>query len=80
MYQNQYIIMSTFKQMNRFTKMKNKIPQIKPGQVRVNPERKMKLEQAALEITIKTKTVTSYSDVINYLIDNYLEEAKKDIK
>ena len=60
--------------------MKTKTPTIKPGQVRINPERKMKLEQAALEITIKTKTVTTYSDVVNYLIDNYLDDAKKDAK
>jgi len=56
----------------------SKVPTIKAGQVRVNPERKMRLEQAALEITIKTKVVTSYSDVINFLIDNYIEDAKKD--
>lgn len=60
--------------------MNIKIPQIKPGQVRINPERKMKLEQAALEVTIKTKRVTTYTDIVNFLIDNYVEDAKKDIK
>lgn len=60
--------------------MSKKTPQIKAGQVRINPERRMKLEQAALEVTIKTRAVTTYSDMVNYLIDNYLEDAKKDIK
>jgi len=52
---------------------------IKAAQIRINPERKLKLEKAALEITLKKSKITKYTDVVNYLIDNYLNDAVKDI-
>ena len=59
---------------NKMTKK----PEVKSGQMRINAERRLKLEKAALEITIKTGKITTYTDVANYLFDHYTEEAKKD--
>lgn len=48
--------------------------------MRINPERRLKLEKAALEITIKTGVITTYTDVANKLIDHYTNEFIKDSK
>lgn len=53
---------------------------IKAAQVRINPERRLALEKAALEISQKKGQIVKYTDVINYLIDEYLKDAVKDIK
>ena len=57
-----------------------KKPEIKAGQMRINPERRLKLEKAALELTIKTGVITSYTDIANMLVDNYTDELLKDTK
>jgi len=48
--------------------------------VRINEIRRMKLEKGAIEITVATNKITKISDVVNYLLDNYLQEAIKDMK
>lgn len=48
--------------------------------VRINEERKIKLERTAVDLTTLTKKIVKMSDVINYMIDNYLQDAKKDIQ
>lgn len=58
----------------------NKKPEIKAGQMRINPERRLRLEKAALQITIKTGVITSYTDIANILIDKYTNELIKDTK
>lgn len=72
-----YVYMTTIKK--EMCEMAKK-PEIKAGQMRINPERRLKLEKAALEITIKTGAITTYTDVANILIDNYTEDAIQDAK
>lgn len=48
--------------------------------VRVNELRRIKLEKGAIEITVTTGQITKISDVVNYLLDNYLQDAIKDMK
>lgn len=48
--------------------------------VAVNETRKKKLERAAVDLTILTKKIVKISDLVNYMIDNYLEDAKKDLQ
>lgn len=48
--------------------------------IRVNEIRRIKLEKTAIEISYKTGRQVRMSDIVNYLIDNYLIEAKKDIE
>ena len=67
--------------MNKITKRNMQMakkPEIKAGQMRIKPERRLNLEKAALEITIKTGVITTYTDVANNLIDKYLDEFVKD--
>ena len=47
--------------------------------VGVSMDRYLKIERAAVDITAKTGKVTKWSDVVNYLIDEYLNEAKQDM-
>ncbi|EKF0976959.1 hypothetical protein OX373_004629 [Salmonella enterica] len=47
--------------------------------ITITAERVMKIERAAVDITAKTGQVKKWTDVINFLIDNYLQEAKQDI-
>ena len=47
--------------------------------LRVAEERKMRLERAAIDISYKTGTQVKWTEVANYLFDNMLEEAKKDM-
>lgn len=42
----------------------------------VSNERYLKIEKCAVDITSKTGKVTSWSDVVNYMIDNYLNDAQ----
>lgn len=52
----------------------------KDTSVAINEDRKMKLERTAVELTTLTNKVTKISDVVNFMIDNYLQDAKKDIQ
>lgn len=48
--------------------------------VRVNESRKLKLERAAIDLSYETRTQIKMADIVNYLIDNYMKDAVKDIK
>ena len=39
----------------------------------------LQIERVAVEITAKTGKVTKWTDVVNYMIANYLDEAKQDL-
>lgn len=45
----------------------------------VPAETHMKIERVAVEITARTGRVTKWTDVVNFMIDNYLNEAKLDM-
>ncbi|EBR4270931.1 hypothetical protein HG772_000233 [Salmonella enterica] len=45
----------------------------------ITGDRVMKIERVAVDVTAKTGSVTKWTDVINYLIDNYLQDAKQDM-
>lgn len=47
--------------------------------IAITAERVMKIERVAVDITAKTGKVTKWTDVINYMLDNYLEDAKQDM-
>ena len=48
--------------------------------IAINGERKEALQEAAVEITIATRETIKPSTIVQYLIDNYLDEAVKDLK
>jgi len=48
--------------------------------VAINSDRREKLQNAAVNITIATREPCKVSKVVQYLIDNYLDEAVKDLK
>ncbi|WP_208181186.1 hypothetical protein [Shewanella algae] len=48
--------------------------------VRVNEQRKLKLERAAIDLSYETRQQVRMADIVNYLIDNYMRDAVKDIK
>lgn len=48
--------------------------------IAINGERKESLQDAAVEITIATRETIKTSTIVQYLIDNYLNEAVKDLK
>ncbi|WP_150539689.1 hypothetical protein [Actinobacillus vicugnae] len=45
----------------------------------VPAETHMKIERVAVEVTAKTGRVTKWTDVVNFMIENYLNEAKQDL-
>ena len=45
----------------------------------VPAETHMRIERVAVEITAKTGKVTKWTDVVNFMIENYLNEAKLDM-
>ncbi|EBO7766993.1 hypothetical protein D2B81_10585 [Salmonella enterica] len=45
----------------------------------ITGDRVLKIERVAVDVTAKTGSVTKWTDVINYLIDNYLQDAKQDM-
>ncbi|CAK2375933.1 hypothetical protein V5098_27200 [Vibrio coralliirubri] len=47
--------------------------------VRVNEDRKMKLQRGAIKIGNQTGQLLKISDIVNHLIDNYSEEAIQDL-
>ncbi|PSU45381.1 hypothetical protein C9J12_22710 [Photobacterium frigidiphilum] len=46
---------------------------------RINENRKLKLQRSAIKIGNETGELLKISDIINYLIDEYTEEAVQDI-
>jgi hypothetical protein len=48
--------------------------------VAINEERKILLQNAAVDITIATREPVKPSTIVQYLIDNYLKDAVKDLK
>ncbi|MDP8080014.1 hypothetical protein [Phocoenobacter skyensis] len=51
----------------------------KDTSVRINAQRRNKLEILAIEISHKSGKLTKMSDIVNHLLDNYLNEAKQDL-
>lgn len=47
--------------------------------VRINEDRKLELKRRILEIGNKTGDIPKSSEIISYLIDNYLDDAVKDM-
>ncbi|MQL47267.1 MULTISPECIES: hypothetical protein [Photorhabdus] len=47
--------------------------------VRINEERKLELKRKIIEIGNKTGEIIKSSELVNRLIDNYLDEVAKDI-
>ncbi|QBY43584.1 hypothetical protein QE197_21450 (plasmid) [Arsenophonus nasoniae] len=39
----------------------------------------MKIERAALDVSIKTGKIVKWTDVVHFMVEKYLEEAKKDM-
>ncbi|ECT5253038.1 hypothetical protein ATT74_26095 [Salmonella enterica subsp. enterica serovar Panama] len=39
----------------------------------------MKIERAALDISIKTGKIVKWTDVVHFMVENYLEDVKKDM-
>lgn len=60
-------------------KAKTSAPKPKRTTVSVTEQRRMKLERIAIETTMATGAVVKWTDVINYMIDNYSDDAKKDM-
>ena len=48
--------------------------------LRVSEERKIKLERAAIEVSYATGKQVKWTDVANHLFDEYLNDAKRDMK
>jgi len=47
--------------------------------LRVTDERKMAMERAAIEISYKTGISLKWTELANYMFDNMVNEAKKDL-
>jgi hypothetical protein len=47
--------------------------------LRVSEDRKMTMERAAIEISYKTGITLKWTDLANYMFDNMVTEAKKDL-
>nr|AHY02135.1 repressor-like protein [Vibrio cholerae]AHY02136.1 repressor-like protein [Vibrio cholerae]AHY02137.1 repressor-like protein [Vibrio cholerae] len=47
--------------------------------VRINEQRKMRLQREAIKIGSATGELLKISDIVNYLIDQYTNEAVKDL-
>lgn len=47
--------------------------------VRISEERKLEIKRRIIEIGSKTGEVIKATDITNHLIDNYIDEAVKDI-
>ena len=52
---------------------------MKDTSMRIRADRKMDLERIAIEISFKTGTSIRYTDVANFLIDNYKKDAKEEM-
>ncbi|RZP70108.1 hypothetical protein D8T51_23800 [Vibrio vulnificus] len=47
--------------------------------LRVSEATKMKLERVAIDVSYETKESVKWTDVANFLFDQYLNEAKSDM-
>ncbi|MEN3259644.1 hypothetical protein AAH678_27425 [Sodalis endosymbiont of Spalangia cameroni] len=52
---------------------------MKRKNIGITNERYLRIERAAVDITAKTGKVTKWSDIVNYLIDQYLNDVKQDM-
>lgn len=52
---------------------------MKDTSMRIRADRKMDLERIAIEISFKSGTSIRYTDVANYLIDNFKKDAKEEM-
>jgi len=52
---------------------------MKDTNMRIKAERKLELERIAIEISFKAGKSIRYTDVINYLIDNFKKDAKEEM-
>ncbi|WP_349922264.1 hypothetical protein [Aeromonas veronii] len=55
-------------------------PQREDTTVRINGPRRMRLERKAIETSFKCSSTVKMSDIVNWLIDNRLEEAASAIE
>lgn len=56
----------------------NPIP-MKRKNLAVPAETYLKIERVAVEVTAKTGKITKWTDIVNYMITNYLDEARQDL-
>lgn len=52
----------------------------KDTSVRINELRRIRLEKTAIKISHEIGRQVKMSDLVNHLIDNYLEDAAKDMR
>jgi len=52
----------------------------KDTSVRINEPRRIRLEKTAIKISYEIGRQVKMSDLVNHLIDNYLEDAAKDMR
>lgn len=52
----------------------------KDTSVRINELRRIRLEKTAIKISYEIGRQVKMSDLVNHLMDNYLDEAAKDMK
>jgi hypothetical protein len=52
----------------------------KDTSVRINELRRIRLEKTAIKISYEIGRQVKMSDLVNHLIDNYLEDAAKDMR
>lgn len=52
----------------------------KDTSVRINEMRRIKLEKTAIKISYEIGKQVKMSDLVNHLIDNYLQDAEKDMR
>ncbi|NLD08801.1 MAG: hypothetical protein GX667_04330 [Xanthomonadaceae bacterium] len=45
----------------------------------VNDQRKRKLDRLALEVSYKSGKMITWTELVNYTLDNYLDDAVKDL-
>jgi len=48
--------------------------------VRINEERKLMLERLAIDTSYIAKKPIKWTDIVNFLIDNYAKDAAQDLK
>lgn len=53
---------------------------MKPTTVKIDAARREKLKDAAFEISMAKREVINMTEVIKYLVDNYTDDAVKEMK
>ncbi|AWM80109.1 hypothetical protein DKL61_07035 [Gammaproteobacteria bacterium ESL0073] len=48
--------------------------------IRISEDRKMTLERLAIDTSYISKKSIKWTDIVNYLIDNYAKDAAQDLK